>query len=391
MITKKIKASRTFQKLQNLYNEKFGYISKLRNTNLYSSYLELCKIRSKEIFDSKKETIADLKIENFKKNLNFKPDSLSPSEKKEYERILEIFDYSRSIYRKKLDYSEEGIYSPDFFRGIEQQDPHISVNLNPTKDNLYKSQLYHNAAYIHMKKNLEIPKDIKVATDFKNKWIKDYFQGRDTSTFLLNNFEGFSFDDDYKFWRSNKKHSYLKTLVPHDNLNLFSKGDFIYKGKYINMKFFSDFHPEVFLFKRSSPSISVRYKHNKLNFSPMTKTEKIFRRLFWNEYSKLREIYKTDPPYFYTILGKHEIIPKGFAKKGHYFIQLNKTLEELTNALPEVRSEMKNAVSQVADIKWIDIFNDYDKKKFSSKDIEKLNKALRVHQSPVQLIYKERN
>lgn len=148
----KIKALRTFQKIQNFYNEKFGYISQLRKTNLYADYLKLCKIKGKKVFDSKVETITDLRLETFRKNLDFELGSLSPSERKEYERRLETFDYSRSIYRKKLDYSEEGIYSPDFFRGIAQQDPHLSVNLNPTKNSIYRSQLYHNAAYIHMKK-----------------------------------------------------------------------------------------------------------------------------------------------------------------------------------------------------------------------------------------------
>lgn len=82
------------------------------------------------------------------------------------------------------------------------------------------------------------------------------------------------------------------------------------------MKFFPDFHPEVFLFKRSSPSLSVRYKHRKLHSGPMMTTEKIFRRLFWNEYYTLRSNYKVDIPYFQTILGSHEIIPRGFAKRG---------------------------------------------------------------------------
>lgn len=387
----KIKALRTFQKIQNFYNEKFGYISQLRKTNLYADYLKLCKIKGKKVFDSKVETITDLRLETFRKNLDFELGSLSPSERKEYERRLETFDYSRSIYRKKLDHSEEGIYSPDFFRGIAQQDPHLSVNLNPTKNSIYRSQLYHNAAYIHMKKNLEIPKAIKVTTDFKNKWINSYFQERDTSSFLMNNIEGFSYGDDYNFWRANKKHSYLKTLVPHENLHLFSKREFFYKGKYINMKFFPDFHPEVFLFKRSSPSLSVRYKHRKLHSGPMMTTEKIFRRLFWNEYYTLRSNYKVDIPYFQTILGSHEIIPRGFAKKGFYSIQLKITLTELKNELPKVRSEMKDAVSQVADLEWIDIFNEYDKERFSYEEIKTLNKALKVNKSPVQFIYNDTN
>lgn len=384
----KIKASRIFQKLQNVYNEKFGYISQLQKTNLYADYLMLYELDGKKAFDSKVKTVTDLQLKSFRQKLDLELGSLSPFERKEYERRLEIFDYSRSIYRKKLDYSEEGIYSPDFFRGIEQQDPHLSVNLNPTKDSIYKSHLYHKAAYIHMKKNLEIPTAIKVTTDFKNEWIKDYFQGRDTSTFLLNNFEGFSYGDDYKFWRSNKKHSYLKTLVPHENLHMFSKREFLYNGEYINLKFFPDFHPEVFLFKRSSPSISVRYKLRKLSSGPMMKTEKIFKRLFWNEYCTLRNSYKVDIPHFQTILGSHEIIPRGFAKKGYYSIQLKKTLTELINELPNVRSEMKDAVSQVADIKWMDIINEYDRERFTSKEIEALNKALKVSKSPVRFVYK---
>lgn len=52
---------------------------------------------------------------------------------------------------------------------------------------------------------------------------------------------------------------------------------------------------------------------------------------------------------------------------------------------------MKDAVSQVADIEWIDIFNEYDKERFSYEEIKTLNKALKVNKSPVQFIYNDTN
>lgn len=387
-VTNRFRTTASFQKLKNLYNEHFGYVSTLRKTPLYSDYLKLCKVGTEESIDTKVETISDLKIEKFKENLGFNPEELTADEKQEYEKRLELFDYSRSIYRKKLDYSEEGVYSPDFFRGVKQVDRDLSTNLNPTKDSIYKSEIYHNAAYIHMKKNLKIPGKIEIDTNFKNKWIKDYFQTTDTSSFLLNNFEGFTFqNDDYEFWRSDKKHSYLKTLVPHDRLFLFSKINYTFKGEYISVKFIPDFHPEVFLFKRSSPSVSIGYKHYGLRSSTLMKTEKIFRRLLWNEYSCLRKEYKIDIPEFYSMLGRHEIMPEGFAKKGHYIIQLNKTLEETTEELPKVRAEMKEAITMVSKLKWLDLFLECQQSKFTPGEIGAINKCLKAHKSPAFLMY----
>lgn len=385
---KYIKSLPTVQRVQKYYSEKYGYVSTLKNTLLYSDYLKVCAVKTLKTLDTSKESISKRKIKAFRKDLSFKYDALTDNQKKKYEQILEEFDYSRSIHRKKLDLSTEGIYSPDFFRNAKQSYPLLKTNLNPTKDSFFKSRVYHNAAYLCMKEKYEIPPKLTVDTNFKNKWIKDYFLPPESSSFLLNNLEGYDMNNDnYKFWRSDKKHSYLKALVPHDKLPLFSKVPFIFKGIYISVRFVPDFHPEVFLFKRSSPSISVMYKHPMLRPSTAIKTEKIFRRIFWNAYKPLREAYKIDTSKFRSVFGEHEIIPEGYAKEGFYLIQVNKTCDTIIADLPKVQAEMDVAMTMVANLEWKELINSYENSMFSIEEIDMLNRVLFTHNSPITLVH----
>ena len=168
-LLKYIKSLPAVQKVQKYYNEKFGYVSTLKKTQLYSDYLKVCGVKNLETLDTSKESISERKIKSFQKNLSFKYNTLTNKQKQKYEQILEEFDYSRSIHRKKLDLSTEGIYSPDFFRNFKQSYPLLKTNLNPTKDSFFKSRIYHNAAYLYMKCKYEIPPKLTVDTNFKNK------------------------------------------------------------------------------------------------------------------------------------------------------------------------------------------------------------------------------
>ncbi|XBW37201.1 hypothetical protein QEN19_002781 [Hanseniaspora menglaensis] len=331
---------------------------KISQKPLFSEFIRVVDVNSNKLLDLSSSSLQELQLMNFyKKIIKFSPEDMNAVKKA---RFFEVLESLTKTERSKKFINMQHMDSPILVQQTENNkyNDHIEeCRLFSGSEMLSKKVLYETA-------KLFVDKDVKlltlptIQTVFDNPHISNYLGAH--NGFISSKGKVKKLPDSLSdLWEKDWHFTKLKGSFANVNLSIIPKQFLVYDCDLFTLLYVPDLHPFASTLTKSNPAIVVgKAKNVNMRVYALRESTKLYKRLFWNNYIKLRfdkNNVENKYDYLRTVFGRVELVPEGVAKKGFYFFKLKKKIElskgnaKLYKALD---TSINEALKKVAQLSW---------------------------------------